>query len=157
MVRMSISKETKQTLMGGIAGSLVVYMESAANGLVTGYPQILKDRLVPQIPRNGELLATIAPVGITYAVAKKKTSSRVQNVKNGVMMYDLPKLMGLFAYRIAYSAGLPAVGAPLRMFTPPQIRPSLVTRNTPVSMSAGRYVLKTSTPQPMGSGIGRYR
>lgn len=158
---MKISKETKETLLGGVAGALTVNMESAANGLVVGYPQLLKDRLINEIPRNGELLATIAPVGITWAVAKKKHSSRVHNVRNGVMFYDLPKLMGLVAYRLAYTMGLPQAGLQAQRINGMRlnIKPSVNrTMNRPVNMSnGGKYVMKTSSVSTMGNGIGRYR
>lgn len=155
---MKIAKETKETLLGGVAGSLTVNMESAANGLVAGYPQLLKDRLMPQIPRNGELLATIAPVGVTWAIAKKKHSSRVHNVRNGVMFYDLPKLMDLFVYRIAYSMGLPAQSANLMRFSNASQRFSLPASGPMVTPQAGgKYVMKTNSAPQMAGGIGKYR
>lgn len=153
-----LSKETKNTLLGGVAGALAVNMESAANGLVLGYPQILKDRVIAQVPRNGELIATIAPVGITWAVAKKKRSPRIQNVKTGVMLYDLPKLLDLFAYRIGYTSGLPPAGAALRLNTPMMNRsyvPMSVQRSVSPS-GAGKYTLKNSTRTATRSGLGKY-
>lgn len=157
---MKISKETKETLLGGVAGAVTFSMESAANGLVVGYPQLLKDRLVPQIPRNGELLATIAPVGITWAIAKKKHSSRVRNVRNGVMFYDLPRLMGLFAYRIAYTMGLPAQGLRFngnRMQVQVNRRVNPANRAFTVPTGSGKYVMKTNSVPQTGGGIGKYR
>lgn len=161
-IGLKISKETKETLLGGVAGALAVNMESAANGLVVGYPQILKDRLLNEIPRNGELLATIAPVGITWAIAKKKHSSRVHNVRNGVMFYDLPKLMGLVAYRVAYTMGLPQAGLQAQRINGMRlnIRPTTMNRqmNRAVNMSTGgKYVMKTNSAPQMGGGIGKYR
>lgn len=160
-----LSSQTKNTLLGGVAGALTVYMESAANGLVAGYPQILKDRLVTQMPRNGELVAAVAPMGVTWAVAKKKHSERVKDVKTGVMLYDLPKLLDLFAYRIAYIAGLPQVGAGLQFnprAMPMNIRPLIaanISANKSMSTGTGKYTLKNSsfkTVAPTG-GIGKYR
>lgn len=151
---MKMAKETKETLLGGVAGALTFNMESAANALVAGYPQLLKDRLVPQIPRNGELLATVAPVGVTWAIAKKKHSSRVHNVRNGVMFYDLPKLMNLFAYRIAYSVGLPTQSAGMRLNGTPFFSPPI---NRPMVQTGGKYVMKSNPVPQMAGGIGRYR
>lgn len=155
-----LSSETKNTLLGGVAGALTVYMESAANGLVAGYPQILKDRLVTMAPRNGELLATVAPIGVTWAVAKKKHSPKIQNVKTGVMLYDLPKLLDLFAYRIAYNLGLPAVGAaPLRLNIRPAMNNGVVkTGYRQVSAGMGKYA-QSNNAKVAGSysGLGRYR
>lgn len=162
---MKLSKETKETLLGGVAGALTFNMESAANGLVAGYPQILKDRLINELPRNGELLATLAPVGVTWAIAKKKHSSRVHNVRNGVMFYDLPRLMGLVVYRVAYSMGTPTATQarlPLRPNFNGGLRltvnPSQTMNRVPNMATSGKYTMKTTSTAPqMGSGIGRYR
>lgn len=156
-LKLGISKETKETLLGGIAGGLTFYMESAANGLVAGYPQVLKDRLITQAPRNGELVATLAPVGITYALAKKKPSSKIHNVRNGVMFYDLPRLMGLVAYRLAYTAGLPSVGS-FRASPMVMVRPTVYASQVAPQMTGagGRYAMKGSVSAARSSGIGKY-
>lgn len=155
-LKLGISKDVKETLLGGIAGGLTFYMESAANALVSGYPQVLKDRLIAQAPRNGELLATLAPVGITYAVAKKKPSAKIQNVRNGVMFYDLPRLMGLVAYRLAYSAGLPNQGS-FRMTTPTlTMRPTVYSTPQMTVVESGKYSLKNSTSVARSNGVGKY-
>lgn len=164
---MKLSKDTKETLLGGVAGALTFNMESAANGLVVGYPQILKDRLINELPRNGELLSTLAPVGVTWAIAKKKHSSRVHNIRNGVMLYDLPRLMGLFVYRIAYSMGTPSAtqagrfnGNQLRLTVNRPLNNRITASNPSFnvpSSSGGKYVMKTSSTPQMGGGIGKYR
>lgn len=160
---MKMAKETKETLLGGVAGALTVNMESAANALVAGYPQIFKDRLVPQIPRNGELLSVITPVGVTWAISKKKHSSRVHNVRNGVMFYDLPKLMDLFVYRIAYSMGLPTQSASMRFngntirFSPPIVNSKPMVNKYTAPQAGGKYVMKTNSAPQMTGGIGKYR
>lgn len=155
-MKLNIPKDVKETLLGGIAGGLTFYMESAANGLVAGYPQVLKDRLIAQAPRNGELLATLAPVGITWAVAKKKHSAKIQNVRNGVMLYDLPRLMGLVAYRLAYSAGLPNQGS-FKMTAPVVVmRPSVYSAPQTVAGGVGKYSLKNSTNVARSNGVGKY-
>lgn len=157
---LKMSKPTKQTLTGGVLGALAVHMESAANFLVAGYPQPLKDRLAPQLPRNGELVADIAPAGIVYVVARKKRSEKIQNIKNGVYLYDFPKLLNLVGYRIAYTMGAPAAGAaaalPLNNKLNLTLTPSL-NRYAPPPAGMGRYQLKVTPAKSMGGGIGKYR
>lgn len=161
----NISKDTKQTLYGGIVGALAVNVENGMNWFVAGYPQILKDKLTPILPRNGTLIANIAPAGIAYAVTRKGGSARAQNLRNGLLFYDLPKLVDQLAYNIAYQMGLPTATqtqalrlniAPVRMNRPVVGGGQVIT---PVGVGArtGKYTLKTNNRTTTGGGMGRYR
>lgn len=155
----SVSKEVKQTLIGGALAGAIVGFESGASWFVAGYPQILKDRISPVIPRNGALLADLAPAGTAYYM-KKRGSERTKNMATGVLLYDLPKLLDEFAYSIAYQMGLPAAGLGTRSFNVAPTRysrPPMVGSTPMVAGVGGKYVLKATPAKSMGGGIGRYR
>lgn len=160
----SISKSTKQTLMGGIAASVIDQAESGMSWFVAGYPQFLKNKLNPALPRNGALVAEAGTPAVAYVLTRKRVSERGKNLRTGIFLYDLPTLLHSFVYNAAYQAGLPAtvgMSVPMRL-TIPTINP-VVNRMSvkPVAMAvtgAGKYGLVVSTPKTIGgSGIGRYR
>ena len=131
---------------------------------MAGYPQPLKDKLNPALPRNGALVADVTPPVVAWAVTRKgRGSARRQNLKNGIFIYNLPKLIDELVYNMAYQAGLPHVGLgimPVRitaMSAPPMAMSSTVA-SMGAGMGTGRYVLKNSAPVvSVGSGMGRYR
>ena len=158
------STETKQTVLGGAVASLVANLENGASNFVPAYPQILKDKLNPAVPRNGALIATIAPAGVAWVVTRKgRASARMEHMRTGIFLYDIPKLVADFGYSIAYQMGLPATtqGAPFRLGVSRFSRPmAQVSGGRPVGAvtGAGKYVMKVTAPKTMSSnGIGRYR
>lgn len=163
------SKEVKQTLMGGAIAGAIVGIESGMNWFVAGYPQFLKDKLNPNLPRNGALLADLAPAGYAYMVKKKGGSAKKENMANGMLFYDLPKLLDQVVTNVAYSMGSPQVRFGNMSRTPMplklNIRPAMTNGVAAKSFgypqtagTAGKYALKVSTPKAsMGGGIGKYR
>lgn len=161
-----MSKETKQVLLSGITGGLVFHMEEAANGLVAGYPQFLKDRIDSNLPRNGQLVADLAPMGVGWVLAKKHPSARNRNIAVGLTLFDLPKLMHQIVWNVAYTAGKPPVTAPAAFrFAAPTVVPMVAIPSVPPrslvtagATGTGRYTMKTSVPKTSGAtGIGKYR
>lgn len=158
----NISKSYKENLMGGIIGSLTVQVEKGLSYFVAGYPQVLKDQISPFLPRNGGLVATLAPPAIAWAVTKKRSSSRKTNLKNGIFFYDFPKLLDQIAYNVGFQMGVPPATAGLRLVgngTPLRVRLNNSPRMMSAPTSGGKYVLKTSTPSARAtpSGMGKYR
>lgn len=162
-----ISKDTKQTVLGGVVGSLAVNLESAMSWFVAGYPQILKDRLNPNLPRNGALIATLAPPAVAYVMTRKgRTSARADNMKNGILFYDIPKLIDEIAYNVGYQAGLPSsrmATVAMRTVSAQPKRPVMTNGVAATPMSypqtavRGKYALKNNVPRNASVVMGRYR
>lgn len=150
-----ISTESKQTLLGATIGSLTVDLETALSYFVPAYPQPLKDKIAPWLPRNGTLVANVAPAGIAWAYTRKRGSAKMQNIKMGTFLYDFPKLLDNIGYNIAYQMGVPALRVPLSTQSPP-IKRAQATASA-MMLSGGKYALKASAPTSMGGGIGKYR
>lgn len=139
-----ISSEKKQTLLGATVSALAVDLEAGMSWFVPAYPQIFKDKLTPWLPRNGSLIANIAPAGIAWAVTRKgRGSARANNIKMGTFLYDFPRLLDNVLYNVAYQAGLPASTVGLRS----AIRIAPITVAPPPIMAA---------PQMMGGGSTKY-
>lgn len=167
----NISKEAKQTLMGGVVASLAVNLESGLSYFVAGYPQFLKDKIVPQLPRNGALIANLAPAGASVYIKKKgHPSAKTDNMTTGMLLYDLPKLMQQIVYNVAYQAGLPTAGVGMRLsqmnlrIVPRQAMTSVPTFNGINNMSkpqaftsSGKYGKSAVPAKAMASGMGKYR
>ena len=153
--KLNMTKQTKHTVLGGIVGSLAVQLESASSYFVAGYPQILKDKLNPSVPRNGALVANLAPAG--YAVYRKHRGH--SDVKNGILLYDLPKLVDQFAYNIAYHMGLPSQRFSTITSTgqPVLLRANSVRATIPPVMVGTRYAIVSSVATNRPAGIGKYR
>lgn len=165
-MKLKISKELKETVIGGAIAGAVVGVESGLSWFVAGYPQILKDKLNANLPRNGALVADAALIGSGYMLKKKRTSARTQNMANGFLFYDIPKLIDQFGYNIGYTAGGGglSLGAPLRLNNMVgnsmrlQIRP-YNNNNSAGVPTIGRYALKTAPSRrtAMVGGLGKYR
>lgn len=163
--KLKLTREIKQSMMGGAIGGAVVGVESGLNWFMAGYPAELKGKLIPQLPRNGALVASLAPVGAAYYI-KKKGSAKRENLANGIMFFNIPNLLDQLVYNIAYEMGRPAVGG-FRMAGNNGLRLNIRSRmaggvNTTgynsVGTGLGKYALKTSSTKPaIGGGIGKYR
>lgn len=162
-----MSKETKQTLLAGIAGGLIFHMEEAANGLVAGYPQVLKDRINPNLPRNGQIVADVAPLAVGWALDKSRPSPRNNNIKMGLTLFDLPKLMHQIVWNVAYTAGRPA-GVGLPLYKTPVASMPIAVRPVPMNYApsapsyipmagTGRYAQSANSSSSNPQGIGKYR
>lgn len=161
----TFSKDTKQTVLGGLVGSLTVQAESGLSWFVPAYPQPLKDKLNPALPRNGALIANIAPAGIAYVVTRKHASARAENLRTGIFIYDIPKLIDQLVYSVAYSMGGTPVASARLTNSKMALNATLMPRNVPVVTYAqaptglGKYSMKVaSTPSVVSmGGIGKYR
>lgn len=134
-----ISAETQKMLLGGLVGSLVYYADLAIADTQPAYPAQLKARLAPQLPRNDELLTTIATPAVMYMVGKK--SRKLKEMAKGTMLYSVPRLID----RVIVNAMTPA-SATTGMFTmkvaptPIVTAPIQVQKVMPqVNVSMGKY------------------
>lgn len=167
MAILKMSRETKQTVIGGALAGTVVGLESGLSWFVAGYPQFLKDKLTSALPRNGALLADGGGAVVGYTLKKKSHSAKTQNMANGVLFYDIPKLLDQFIYNLAYTMGTLTQGlgrrtfatAPIIIARPPMTNGVATTALTYPTSGAqkGKYVLKNSAPASMGGAVGRYR
>ena len=142
-----IDPTTKKMLIGGLVGSLSYWADMAIADTQTWYPAELKTRLAPQLPRNDELLTSIAPPAIMWFVGKKKP--KVKEMAKGTILYSVPHLMQRIVVNavkpaLSMSAGF-AMNGPARSFAvatqangriyPPRIP----VAPTVVSTAAGKY------------------
>lgn len=162
--KLGLTKEVKQTMMGGAIGGAVVGVESGLSWFSTGYPAELKGKLLPQLPRNGALVASVAPAGVAYYI-KKKGSAKREKLANGILFFNIPNLLAQVIYNTAYEMGRPAGGLRLNgnngMVLNIRSRMAGGVNTTGyqnVGTGIGKYTLKTnSTRGAVGGGIGKYR
>lgn len=145
---LGMDRSTKENFLGGIAGSLTFWMEEAAYELVSGYPQELRQRIDPNLPRNGQLVATVAPLSVAWVAPKvlKRHSARMENLKMGITMYSAPKLVHTLVTTMAYFMGVA---------NPQSLRTTSLFR---INNTVGKFAMApTATPTPVGYGLGRYK
>ncbi len=144
-----IDPTTQKMLLGGFVGSLSYYADLVLAEQAF-YPAELKARLAPQLPRNDELLTSIAPPAIMYMLGKKKP--KLKEMAKGTMLYSGPHLM----QRIVVNATTPTtVPAGFRM-NAPRMMPQQVFSQTPTN---GR-IYPSATPAPstvISASAGKYR
>ena len=125
----AISKETQQMLLGGLVGSLTYWGDLAIADTQTAYPAVLKQHLATFLPRNDELVTTIAPPAIMWAVSKK--SAKMSDVAKGTYLYSPARLI----QRVIVNAVSPATAAatfrvaptqPLRVMPQATVAPAVV-------------------------------
>jgi hypothetical protein len=142
-----IDPAMQKMLLGGLVGSLSYYADLVLAEQAF-YPAELKARLATMLPRNDELLTSIAPPAIMYMLGKKKP--KLKEMAKGTMLYSGPHLM----QRIVVNAVTPAATAGLRMngFSMNAPRPVQVFAQAPTN---GRiYPPATSAQAPT---MGKYR
>lgn len=162
-----IDGETKKLLLGGLVGSFSYYADLAL-AEQSWYPSVLKSSVSSKLPRNDELLTSIAPPVIMYVAGKK--NKKVAELAKGTMMYSIPHL----ANRVIVDVAKPAtVGASLNMFSAPVSAPLPVSLPAPMSandvvVGANGYVSSADkiypAPVPVPtvevaskSSLGKYR
>ena len=132
-----INPQTRQMLIGGLVGSLSYYAELALTNTQSWYPDELKGRLNPKLPRNGELISTIAPPAVMLLASKKWP--KIKNVAVGTLLYSGPNLMQRLIVNAANPASaslpmqfavasptvVPAAPIPIR---PPASTPQMMSR-----------------------------
>lgn len=89
---LKMSSDDKQMLLGGIASSLIYYGNLMAEG-VKGYPTVLNQQIDPHIPKNGELLAGLAPPVALYAVVKFGHKERFASIADGSIYFGIPNII----------------------------------------------------------------
>lgn len=151
-MKLGIDKATKQTFLGGVAGGLIAHLEEAAYELVPGYPTQLGNKINPNLPRNGQLLATGGPLVAAWAAPKvfKRHSAGMDNVKLGITLYDGPNLLFQIVKNVAYQLGAQTLG-----YSAPLAYRSIA----PMSQASalGKFTVTNSIPAPNYSGLGKYR
>jgi len=142
-----IDPTMQKMLLGGLVGSLSYYADLVLAEQAF-YPAALKGRVMPQLPRNDELLTSIAPPAIMYVLGKKKP--KFKEMAKGTLLYSGPHLM----QRIVVNATNTATAA---SFATNGLRmPTQVFQNTPTN---GRiYPPRTPAPSTVVSAsAGKYR
>jgi len=140
-----IDPAMQKMMLGGLVGSLSYYADLVLAEQAF-YPAALKARLAPQLPRNDELLTSIAPPAVMYMLAKKKP--KFKEMAKGTMLYSAPHLMN----RIVANVVKPATTAGFAMNAPRPVQvfsqaptngriypPATPAPSTVVSASAGKY------------------
>jgi len=145
-----IDPTMQKILLGGLVGSLSYYADLVLSEQAF-YPAALKGRVMAQLPRNDELLTSIAPPAIMYMLAKKKP--KLKEMAKGTLLYSGPHLM----QRIVVNATKPVAATgfsmngvsmnapratPQQFFAPTNGRiypPSTPAPSTVISASTGKY------------------
>ena len=138
----------KKMLLGGLVGSLSYYGDLAVSDQ-TWYPAVLKERVMPQLPRNDEILSSVVPPAAMWFIGKKK--AKVKEMAKGTILYSVPHLM----QRIVVNAVKPAtVGFAMnaQRFMPQQV----FAQATPTN---GRIYPPRipAAPTVVSTGTGKYR
>jgi len=141
-----IDPTMQKMLLGGLVGSLSYYADLVLAEQAF-YPAELKARLAPQLPRNDELLTSIAPPAIMYVIGKKK--QKFKEMAKGTMLYSGPHLMQRVIVNatntVASAAFSMPRNMPIQVFNKaPQTNakiypPATPTQSTVISASAGKY------------------
>lgn len=138
-----IDPTMKKMLIGGLVGSLSYWADMAIADTQTAYPAQLKQRLAPQLPRNDELLTSVAPPAIMWLVGKKKP--KVKDMAKGTILYSVPHLMQRVVVNAVSPVATAGFASSFRMApaVPNNTRYSMPiavqTQTRMVSQSAGKY------------------
>jgi len=139
---LKLDPTTKGMLIGGLAGSITFHAEQYLSGTQPAYPAELNQKLEPHLPRNGELVSSVAPPVAMWVFARR--SPKLTNIRNGSFFYSIPHLIQRIAVEAAYAEGVAARPA-ARIVAPATMSkyiPSNSTNRvvTPAS-SLSKYVL----------------
>jgi hypothetical protein len=145
-----IDKETQKMLIGGLIGSLSYYGDLALSEQ-SFYPAALKGRVAPQLPRNDELLTSIAPPAIMYFIGKKKP--KFKTMAEGTMLYSVPHLMQRIVVNVAKPASTTAAFAAFRISPIPVNGVAVVAANKIYPPAEPAQVVNTVE----SVGAGKYR
>jgi hypothetical protein len=140
-----IDKETQKMLLGGLVGSLSYYGDLALSEQ-SWYPAELKGRVIPQLPRNDELLTSIAPPVAMWMIAKKKP--KLKDMATGTMLYSGPHLM----QRIVVNAVKPVASTSY-----PMAFPVMVSAPLPAANKIYPQPVPVATPSVPSVAAGKYR
>ena len=142
-----IDPTMQKMLLGGLVGSLSYYGDLVLAEQAF-YPAVLKQRVMPQLPRNDELLTSVVPPAIMYVIGKKK--QKFKEMAKGTMLYSVPHLM----QRIVVNATNTVTAAAFSM-----------PRNTPIQVfnqapQTNAKIYPPATPAPstvVSASTGKYR
>jgi hypothetical protein len=143
-----IDPTMQKMLLGGLVGSLS-YWADLVVAEQAFYPAALKARLAPQLPRNDELLTSIAPPAVMYMLGKKKP--KFKEMAKGTILYSVPHLM----QRIVANVVKPTATVGFAMNAsrmPQQVFTNVLPTNGKI------YPPRTpATPTVVSTGVGKYR
>lgn len=87
----------------GLVSSLARYGEMALELFAPEYPAQLKQRMLPQLPTNGELLVLGAPLATWIPRSARTPRTKARDFALGASMYVLPQLVKEVGCRLAES------------------------------------------------------
>jgi hypothetical protein len=93
-------------LIGGLAGSITFHAERYLSRTQPAYPAELNQKLEPHLPRNGELVTSVAPPAAMWVLARR--SPKLTNIRNGSFFYSIPHLIQAVVVNAAYAEGVAA-------------------------------------------------
>lgn len=137
---LKLDSTTKGMLIGGLAGSITFHAERYLSRTQPAYPAELNQKLEAHLPRNGELVSSVAPPVAMWVLARR--SPKLNNIRNGSFFYSIPHLIQAVAVNAAYAEGVAA-------------RPA-ARIVAPATMS--KYISNNSTPRVVAatSGLSKY-
>lgn len=136
---LKLDPTTKGMLIGGLAGSITFHAEQYLSGTQPAYPAELNQKLEAHLPRNGELVTSVAPPVAMWVLARR--SPKLKDMRNGSFFYSIPHLIQRVVVEAAYAEGVAA-------------RPT-ARIVAPATMS--KYISNNSTPRVAAtSGLSKY-
>lgn len=153
----NISKTDWTLLAGGALGSVINQAEVAAQQLVPGWPDVLKQQISP-LPSNGETLSLVAPPLVGLVVAKKKPN--LDPLAKGLTLFAGPKLLKKIVVNAIDMSTRPVAGLGARM-----VATQLFTQRAPstgVEIASKGLIKKTYAVAPVlpvyaRPSVGTYR
>lgn len=136
----------KRMLLGGLVGSVTYYTNLYAM-TYPNYPAQLKDRVEPHMPRNGELIGSVAPPAVLFVTKKivknTATKEKVGDMTLGATLFSVPNLTRDIVSQTAYQVGVDS--------KPPAAR-------LPISQAMSKYAASRQTPARVTAptGISKY-
>ena len=103
---LKLDSTTKGMLIGGLVGSITFHAERYLSRTQPAYPAELNQKLEPHLPRNGELVSSVAPPAAMWVLARR--SPKLTNVRNGSFFYSIPHLIQGVVVNAAYAEGVAA-------------------------------------------------
>jgi len=139
----------KRLLLGGLANGIIYWSNLYAMNTQAAYPVELKNRLDSHLPRNGEIIASVAPPAALWVVKKVAksgtTKEKLADIGFGAALYGVPNLVHDIAVQTAYQIGVE--GRPTARLPTPAAMSKYIT---PLSQTnAGR-------PVAVASSLGKY-
>jgi len=103
---LKLDSTTKGMLIGSLTGSIAFHAERYLSRTQPAYPAELNQRLEAHLPRNGELVTSVAPPAAMWVLARR--SPKLKDIRNGSFFYSIPHLIQRVAVNAAYAEGVAA-------------------------------------------------